>query len=169
MDYTKLFTDGSTTPQGYTARGKTHLGGDMGVESTQSISSPVNQASVAGQPVTGHSLSASPGTVNQGLGDQAPVNLGNLSPVSQALCYQAPVNQIPGNQSPVTSQPCTGHMMLGTIHLVPVIQALVIMPDTSHWATRHQSPGTMHQSTQWAPVNSVGTGHQITAIGLNTE
>ena len=92
-------------PTGYTARGKTHLGGDMGAESTKSISSPVNQASVTGQPVTGHSLSASPGTVNQGLGDQAPVNLGNLSLVSQALCYQAPVNQILGNQSPVNQSP----------------------------------------------------------------
>ena len=86
--------------------------------------------------------------VNQASGDQAPINLGNLSPVSQAPINQSPVKQASGNKSLVTD---TRHQSL-------VIQAPVIMwdyqgLDTSHRATRHQSPGT-----------SQFTGHQCISL-----
>ena len=97
------FLDGSTTSQGFTAVGKTHLGGNyMSVGGTQSMStrhqsaSPVNQASGYQAPVN-----QAPGNlslVNQVPSYQAP---GNLSLVNHAPPYQAPVSQAPGNQSPI--------------------------------------------------------------------
>ena len=47
--------DGSTTPHGFTARGRTHLGDSpMETISNRAISPPGTGQPVTGQPVTGH-------------------------------------------------------------------------------------------------------------------
>ena len=123
---------------------------------------PVNQSLVNQSPVILHHNQLHQAPVNQAQGDQAPVNPGNLSPDSQALCYQAPGNQSPVNKSPIThapgnQSPVIWYQVPVTGYQSPVIQAPVIMRDyqgldTSHRATRHQSPGTRHQSVHQAPV-----------------
>ena len=102
--------DGSTAPQSYTARGRTHQGGSPGdLESDRALSPPVTS-----QPVI-QSL------VNQSTNHQSPVNQspGNLSPV-----IQSPVNQSTSHQS--SSHWSASHQ--STRHQSPVNQALV----TSH-------------------------------------
>ena len=77
--------DGSTTPQGYTARGRTQLDGDYSdAECVQSVSPPV-----AGQPATSQSVTGQPGPSQPGTG--------------QFITYQ------PGT---CTCQPVTGHQSL---------------------------------------------------------
>ena len=93
-------------------------------------------------------------------GTGLPVNPGKLSPVSQVLCYQAPVNQALGSKSPVIQSPVN------------------LAPPGNYGITRHQSPGTSHchrgschyagllvtgyQSLVSGQVKSIGTGHQMT-------
>ena len=83
--------DGSTTQQGYIARGKTNLGGDfMSAEGTLQMMSTGHQAPVNLAPVN-QSL------VSQTVVNQSPVNqsLGKISLVSQELVNQSPINQAP--------------------------------------------------------------------------
>ena len=78
--------DGSTTPQGYTARGKTHQGGYyMDAECIQICPLDVNGQPGTGQPVTSQPVSDQPVTGQPGTG----------------LVNQAPINQSPVNQAPV--------------------------------------------------------------------
>ena len=102
--------DGSTAPQSYTARGRTHQGGSLGdLKSDRALSPPVTS-----QPVI------------QSLVNQSPVNQspGNLSPVIHSLVIQSPVIQSLVNQS--SSHRSASH--LSTRH-----------QSTSHQSTRHQS------------------------------
>ena len=83
--------DGSTTQQGYIARGKTNLGGDfMSAEGTLQRMSTSHQVPVNLAPVN-QSL------VSQTVVNQSPVNqsLGKISLVSQELVNQSPINQAP--------------------------------------------------------------------------
>ena len=74
--------DGSTAPHGFTAWGRTYLGGGpMESFSNRTISPPVTGQPVTGQPVI-----------------QAPVI---QSQINQSLVNQAPVNQSLVNQAPV--------------------------------------------------------------------
>ena len=59
--------DGSTAPHGYTARGRTHLGGSP-AESflNRAISPPVTGPPVTGHPVTGKPGTGQPGTSQPG-------------------------------------------------------------------------------------------------------
>ena len=88
-----ISNDGSTTPQSYTTRGKTHHGGSLlNAECFKSLSPPG----------TGHQSS-----VNQAPVSQSPVNQSSVSqsPVNQALGSFSLVNQAPVNQSPVIQSP----------------------------------------------------------------
>ena len=106
--------DGSTTQHGFTARGRTHLGGSqMETNSNQAISPPV----------TGHT----------------PVN---QSPVIYSQIIQAPVNQSsvtgqqgtgqPGTCLPGTGQPGTSQNLPGTNHRS--VNMDLQTPSTSHQA-----------------------------------
>ena len=150
--------DRSTTPQGYTAGGKTHQGGDcMGAECTQIISPPVmghrspvmvnqaplNQASVNQSPVSQSRSTSQWSASHQSLGSLSQVN---WAPVNQSLViwFQVPVT---GLWSPVTNHPVTGHS-----EVITRLQSTGIR----HLISRHQALSTSH----WAPVNLPGTSHQ---------
>ena len=125
----KTTLDGSTTPQGYIAGGKTYQGGDyMGAACTQSISPPVTSHWPTSQPVTGQ-----PGT-GQFITRQPGQSTSHRSSDSKY-------------QSLVTSHPVTGHSEVITRHQAPVIGHLI----TSHWSTSHWAPvnlpGTGYQAS----------------------
>ena len=88
--------DGSTAPHSFTARGRTHQGGNLAdLESDWALSPPVTGYPVTGQPVTSQPVTSQPVTQS----------LGNLSPFIQSPVIQSPVNQSPVNQSPVNQAP----------------------------------------------------------------
>ena len=90
--------DGSTAPPSYTARGRTHQGGNPGDRVRPGIKSTSHQS-----------------PVNQSPGSLSPVI---HSPVIQSLINQSPVTGHPvtgqpGTSQPVTSQPVTSHPVTG--------------------------------------------------------
>ena len=93
------FYDGITTPYGFTAGGKFHLGGNnMGAIGTHRVSTRHRS------PVTRHQ-SASPGTGQPGTGPGT----------GQPGTGQSTTGQ-PGTGLPGTGQPGTGHLIPGTSH-----------------------------------------------------
>ena len=153
--------DGKTILHGFTARGRTHLGGSqMETISNQAISPPVTGQPGTGQPVTGHLFTGHlftghPGTSQPVTGHWSLVNqaLVNQSPVNQAPVNQVPVNQAPVNiyQAPVSKYGLTdtGHQSPGIGQLMnyqhsPVFQLLVFGLQSSYPASisSHHSRGS---------------------------
>ena len=99
--------DGSTTPQDYTARGRTHQGGFYSdAESVlrvsppvTSLQSPVNQAPVYQAPVTDRCL------VDQCL-------------VDQAVFHWSTRHWATSHRSPVTGHPVTSHLVITRLRFV---------------------------------------------------
>ena len=148
------FLYGSTTPQGFTAMGKTHLGGNY--SSTQSTSPPGtgHQAPVN---FTRHRSTRHPATYHQSTRHWATMH--------QSTRHQATRHQATRHQS--TRHRATSHCTSDTRHWSPVTghsgtghQAVI----TRHQSLVIQSPGTSHRAgnQSWAPVNLPGTGHQAT-------
>ena len=142
--------DVDTTPQGYTARGRTHPSGVfLGAIGTQESLS------------TGHQAPVNQAQINQAQVNQAP---GSQSPVNQSPGSQSPVNQSPDKNSPVTGYQSTRHQSsdfrhqsLVITHQSLVIQPLVIgngLPVTRHRAFYHQAPVSGHPvAGHWTPVS----------------
>ena len=118
----KTTLDGSTTPQGYTAGGKIHQGGDyMDADCILSISPPVtvNQAPVNQSPISPSPISHAPGSLSPV--NQAPVNQSLVTDHRSFISdYQAPVtrHRAFNHQAPVTGQLVTGQQ---STYQAPVI------------------------------------------------
>ena len=113
------------TPQGYTARGRTHQGGFYSdAECIQSISPPVTGQPSTGQPVTFQPVTSQPVTGHPGTS-----LLGTGQPgTGQFLTGQ------PGTGQPVTSLRSSSHSVI-TRHRAVTHQ----VPVTGHPVTRQQS------------------------------
>ena len=131
----------------------------------------VLQAPVTGQPVTGHSSSASLGT---GLpGTSQPRKFISSHPGTVLPGSGQPVAGQPVTGQPVTGQPDTGQLITSdpipvTSHQVPVTSHL----GTDHYArllvTGYQSPGTSHRAPgtsqfngYWSSNNSNWFEHRV--------
>ena len=123
--------DGSTTPQGYTARGKNHQGGDYSdAECIQNVSPPVTgqpttSQPVTGQPVTGQSVTGQPINGQPGTGQFITSQPGTGQPVTGHSVTSHSV--ITRHRSPVT-----GHLITRHPHQSPVNQSLVTSQLTRH-------------------------------------
>ena len=102
----QFFTDGTPPDTGYTARGRTHLGGVFMV-----AGQPVNQS-----PVTGHSSSASPGASHQStLIQEVDTITGHFFTSHRSPVIQA-VDKITGHFLPVTGHRSSSHWSPVTGH-----------------------------------------------------
>ena len=152
------FNDGITIPQGFTAGGKHHLGGNstdaIGIHSVsnchQSPDTRHQSALDTGQPGTGQPGTShrAPVTRHPGTCHQAAITRHRAPDTS----HQAPVNEcwVPG----------TGHQ--STRHQPTRHQS--VSPGTSQPVNSHQAPVTTHQ----APVirqQTLGTEHRVANYG----
>ena len=117
--------DGSTTPQGYTARDRTHQGGLYSdAECIQSESPRVT---------------SQPGAlVNQSTSDWSASHWSTRHRAVFSLVNKAPGNHSLFNPSPVIRS-FSDYQALGTGYLIP-----------SHWSTSNRSPGTSEFTRHWS-------------------
>ena len=122
--------DGSTTPQSYTARGKTHQGGDYSdAEYVQSVNPSVtgHQSRSTRHRSTSHWSTSHRSTSHWSTSHQS---TSHWSTRHWAVYHWSTRHQSTSHWSLVTGHPVTGHSLI-TRHQ---------SPDTGHLITRHQSP-----------------------------